>query len=141
MSPDRNAEGSCPNSYVYEFDQGSGTALWTCNSTLSSDYRLTFCPCVYPVFTTLYFGEHMMRSQTANGRPIPFADLGRAVIAHPDSDGLECVGIPSSLVSLFLLTGLVQVRPVVTRLPPAPLVPGGPQAVNRIPHRRYCFTK
>jgi Thaumatin family len=39
-----NVEGSCPNSYAYMFDQGSGTALWTCNSTLNSDYRLTFCP-------------------------------------------------------------------------------------------------
>jgi len=46
-----NAEGDCPNSYVYAFDQGSGTALWTCNSTLNSDYRLTFCPCVYPVYS------------------------------------------------------------------------------------------
>ncbi|KAF8477825.1 thaumatin family-domain-containing protein [Russula ochroleuca] len=38
---------SCPNSYVYAYDESSGTALWTCNSALNSDYRLTFCPPPY----------------------------------------------------------------------------------------------
>jgi len=37
-------KNGCPNSYAYAFDEGSGTALWTCNSTLKTDYRLTFCP-------------------------------------------------------------------------------------------------
>jgi len=37
-------EGNCPNSYAYAFDEGSGTALWTCDSALNADYTLTFCP-------------------------------------------------------------------------------------------------
>ncbi|KAH9987193.1 thaumatin family-domain-containing protein [Russula vinacea] len=40
-------KSSCPNSYVYAFDESSGTALWTCSSSLNSDYRLTFCPPPY----------------------------------------------------------------------------------------------
>ncbi|KAI0276957.1 thaumatin-like protein [Russula aff. rugulosa BPL654] len=39
-------KNNCPDSYVYAFDESSNTALWTCNSTLNSDYRLTFCPYV-----------------------------------------------------------------------------------------------
>lgn len=34
----------CPRSYVYAYDESSGTALWTCPSTLRADYTLTFCP-------------------------------------------------------------------------------------------------
>lgn len=41
-----HAENNCPNSYVYAYDEGSGTALWTCDSALKSDYKLTFCPYV-----------------------------------------------------------------------------------------------
>ncbi|KAI0301484.1 thaumatin family-domain-containing protein [Russula brevipes] len=37
-------KSNCTNSYAYAFDEGSGTALWTCPSALNSDYRLTFCP-------------------------------------------------------------------------------------------------
>jgi len=37
-------KGNCPNSYAYAFDESSGTALWTCNSTLNADYTVTFCP-------------------------------------------------------------------------------------------------
>jgi outer membrane protein assembly factor BamB len=37
-------ESNCPNSYVYAFDESSGTALWTCDSGLNADYTLTFCP-------------------------------------------------------------------------------------------------
>ncbi|KIY68976.1 Osmotin thaumatin-like protein [Cylindrobasidium torrendii FP15055 ss-10] len=35
---------NCPNSYVYAYDEPSGTALWTCDSNLKADYTLTFCP-------------------------------------------------------------------------------------------------
>lgn len=38
------AEGNCPNSYAYAFDESSNTALWTCDSNLNADYTLTFCP-------------------------------------------------------------------------------------------------
>ena len=38
------AEDQCPNAYAYAYDEGSGTALWTCDSNLSSDYTLVFCP-------------------------------------------------------------------------------------------------
>ncbi|KAL5530923.1 hypothetical protein ACEPAG_3799 [Sanghuangporus baumii] len=34
----------CPNSYIYAYDEGSGTALFNCSSSLSADYTLTFCP-------------------------------------------------------------------------------------------------
>ncbi|KAF8528424.1 Osmotin, thaumatin-like protein [Hysterangium stoloniferum] len=34
----------CPNSYVYAYDESSGTALWTCPKSKNADYTLTFCP-------------------------------------------------------------------------------------------------
>ncbi|EPQ51357.1 thaumatin-like protein [Gloeophyllum trabeum ATCC 11539] len=37
-------KSSCPNSYVYAYDESSGTALWTCDSSKKPDYTLTFCP-------------------------------------------------------------------------------------------------
>jgi len=37
-------KNSCPNSYVYAYDESSHTALWTCDSKKKSDYTLTFCP-------------------------------------------------------------------------------------------------
>ncbi|THU84946.1 thaumatin-like protein [Dendrothele bispora CBS 962.96] len=37
-------KSGCPNSYVYAYDESSGTALWTCDSSLNADYTLTFCP-------------------------------------------------------------------------------------------------
>ncbi|KAF7291160.1 Osmotin, thaumatin-like protein [Mycena indigotica] len=37
-------KGNCPNSYAYAFDEGSGTALWYCDSNLRADYTVTFCP-------------------------------------------------------------------------------------------------
>lgn len=37
-------KNNCPNSYVYAYDESSGTALWTCNAALNADYTVTFCP-------------------------------------------------------------------------------------------------
>ncbi|KAJ3504489.1 hypothetical protein NLJ89_g7910 [Agrocybe chaxingu] len=37
-------KSNCPNSYAYAYDESSGTALWTCDSSLKADYTLTFCP-------------------------------------------------------------------------------------------------
>ncbi|KAF8964741.1 thaumatin-like protein [Flammula alnicola] len=37
-------KSNCPNSYAYAYDESSGTALWTCSSSLKADYTLTFCP-------------------------------------------------------------------------------------------------
>ncbi|KAI0057015.1 Osmotin thaumatin-like protein [Artomyces pyxidatus] len=37
-------KSSCPNSYVYAYDESSGTALWTCPSGSRADYTVTFCP-------------------------------------------------------------------------------------------------
>jgi len=37
-------KSNCPNSYAYAYDESSGTALWTCSSSLNADYTLTFCP-------------------------------------------------------------------------------------------------
>ncbi|KAI0029292.1 Osmotin thaumatin-like protein [Vararia minispora EC-137] len=35
---------ACPDSYVYAFDESSGTALWTCPGSNAADYTITFCP-------------------------------------------------------------------------------------------------
>ncbi|KAI1789072.1 Osmotin thaumatin-like protein [Ganoderma leucocontextum] len=35
---------NCPNSYAYAYDEASGTALWTCDSSKAADYTVTFCP-------------------------------------------------------------------------------------------------
>ncbi|KAF8201264.1 thaumatin [Mycena galopus ATCC 62051] len=37
---------NCPNSFVYAFDESSGTAIWECgkSSTSDVDYTVTFCP-------------------------------------------------------------------------------------------------
>ncbi|KAH8833164.1 thaumatin [Flagelloscypha sp. PMI_526] len=37
-------KSNCPNSYVYAYDEPSGTALWSCPSSKNSDYTVTFCP-------------------------------------------------------------------------------------------------
>lgn len=37
-------EDNCPDAYAYAFDESSGTALWTCDSSKNVDYTLTFCP-------------------------------------------------------------------------------------------------
>jgi len=37
-------KSNCPLSYVYAYDESSGTALWTCASSANSDYTVTFCP-------------------------------------------------------------------------------------------------
>ncbi|TFK75743.1 thaumatin-like protein [Pluteus cervinus] len=37
-------KNACPTSYAYAYDEGSGTALWTCDSARRADYTLTFCP-------------------------------------------------------------------------------------------------
>ncbi|EMD36872.1 hypothetical protein CERSUDRAFT_95144 [Gelatoporia subvermispora B] len=37
-------KGNCPDAYAYAYDESSGTALWTCDSTLAADYTVTFCP-------------------------------------------------------------------------------------------------
>ncbi|CAE6428460.1 unnamed protein product [Rhizoctonia solani] len=37
-------KGACPKSYVYAYDESSGTALWTCPSSKKADYIVTFCP-------------------------------------------------------------------------------------------------
>lgn len=39
-----STEDACPDSYVYAYDESSGTALWTCPDSASPDYTLTFCP-------------------------------------------------------------------------------------------------
>ncbi|KAI0634519.1 thaumatin family-domain-containing protein [Trametes polyzona] len=39
-------KGNCPNAYAYAYDESSGTALWTCDSSANADYTLTFCPIV-----------------------------------------------------------------------------------------------
>ncbi|KAG8854679.1 hypothetical protein FRB96_007364 [Tulasnella sp. 330] len=37
-------KNNCPNSYVYAYDESSGTALWTCPSAAEPNYTVTFCP-------------------------------------------------------------------------------------------------
>ncbi|KAF8263475.1 Osmotin thaumatin-like protein [Lactarius quietus] len=54
-------KGNCPNSYAYAFDENSGTALWTCSSSLNSDYTLTFCPCGRTLTSLFAFCSHAFR--------------------------------------------------------------------------------
>ena len=75
-------ENNCPNAYAYAFDEGSGTALWTCNSTLGSDYRLTFCPCVCRL-SSLPYHTRMMRD--ASHRPPYGAQAAQSISAVPAS--------------------------------------------------------
>ncbi|KAJ6475403.1 thaumatin, partial [Mycena sanguinolenta] len=35
---------NCPDAYAYTFDESSGTALWSCTSSLNAAYIITFCP-------------------------------------------------------------------------------------------------
>ncbi|KAI0268641.1 Osmotin thaumatin-like protein [Gloeopeniophorella convolvens] len=37
-------KSNCPNTYVYAYDESSGTALFTCPSSAQADYTITFCP-------------------------------------------------------------------------------------------------
>ncbi|KAG8911340.1 hypothetical protein FRC02_006676, partial [Tulasnella sp. 418] len=37
-------KNGCPRSYVYAYDESSGTALFTCDKNLQTDYTITFCP-------------------------------------------------------------------------------------------------
>ncbi|KAG8905727.1 hypothetical protein FRB99_008364 [Tulasnella sp. 403] len=37
-------KSKCPNSYVYAYDEKSGTALWKCPSNQRPNYTITFCP-------------------------------------------------------------------------------------------------
>jgi len=37
-------KSNCPNAYAYAYDESSGTALWTCSSSLNANYQVTFCP-------------------------------------------------------------------------------------------------
>lgn len=37
-------KGNCPDTYAYAFDESSGTALFTCPTSLLADFTLTFCP-------------------------------------------------------------------------------------------------
>ncbi|KAJ7281112.1 thaumatin-like protein [Mycena rebaudengoi] len=36
-------KSACPNSYVYAYDESSGTALWFCAANLRADYTVQFC--------------------------------------------------------------------------------------------------
>ncbi|KAH9972553.1 thaumatin family-domain-containing protein [Lactifluus volemus] len=80
-------KGNCPNSYVYAFDGASGTALWTCPSAQASDYKLTFCPCVYFSLSSLFFLLvdiwHVMRTQTSARLPSPCDYLSGPSFRYP----------------------------------------------------------
>jgi hypothetical protein len=75
-------ENNCPNAYAYAFDEGSGTALWTCNSTLGSDYRLTFCPCVCRLSSLPY---HLRLMRDAPHRPPYGGQAAQPISAVPGS--------------------------------------------------------
>ncbi|KAJ6475479.1 thaumatin [Mycena sanguinolenta] len=38
------ARDNCPDAYAYAYDESSGTALWSCTSSLNAAYTITFCP-------------------------------------------------------------------------------------------------
>ncbi|KAJ7471680.1 thaumatin [Mycena galericulata] len=35
---------NCPDAYAYAYDESSGSALWTCDSSFNAAYTVTFCP-------------------------------------------------------------------------------------------------
>ncbi|KAF7291167.1 Thaumatin-like protein [Mycena indigotica] len=37
-------KGGCRDSYVYAYDEGSGTALWFCDANKKANFVVTFCP-------------------------------------------------------------------------------------------------
>lgn len=37
-------KSNCPDTYVYAYDESSGTALFSCASSNQADYTITFCP-------------------------------------------------------------------------------------------------
>ncbi|KAF8143530.1 Osmotin thaumatin-like protein [Mycena galopus ATCC 62051] len=37
-------KNNCPDAYAYAYDESSGTALWSCSSSLNAAYTITFCP-------------------------------------------------------------------------------------------------
>ncbi|KAI9461241.1 Osmotin thaumatin-like protein [Lactarius psammicola] len=37
-------KSNCPNTYVYAYDESSGTSLFSCPSSNRADYTITFCP-------------------------------------------------------------------------------------------------
>ncbi|KAM5538515.1 hypothetical protein V8D89_007848 [Ganoderma adspersum] len=37
-------KNACKDSYVFAYDEPSGTALWTCDANKAADYTITFCP-------------------------------------------------------------------------------------------------
>jgi hypothetical protein len=101
-------ESNCTNSYAYAFDEGSGTALWTCPSTLNSDYRLTFCPYVLTLLP-LFLPTDSARCplQASTRRSSPRAHLGRPSIVHPVHHPYhfthECVTTPFIFVLFSLI--------------------------------------
>ena len=38
------SESTCPDTYVYAYDESSGTALFSCAASKQADYTITFCP-------------------------------------------------------------------------------------------------
>ncbi|KAH9033396.1 thaumatin family-domain-containing protein [Lactarius pseudohatsudake] len=80
-------KSNCPNSYAYAYDESSGTALWTCDSSLNSDYTLTFCPCGSSL-SSLHslLPSSTFHTQTRGWEPGAGADLRRPVFADPDRD-------------------------------------------------------
>ncbi|KZT64104.1 thaumatin-like protein [Daedalea quercina L-15889] len=58
-------KSNCPDSYAYAYDESSGTALWTCDSSEAADYTITFCP---SNSTTTKRGVHVLdRSYNLSG--------------------------------------------------------------------------
>lgn len=77
-------EGNCPNAYTYAFDENSGSSLWTCDSSLNSDYTLTFCPCA--VLPHLLSPLSYCTTQTCGRESRARAHLRRPVYADPGRD-------------------------------------------------------
>ena len=113
-------EGNCPNSYAYAFDESSGTALWTCPSTLYSNYTLTFCPCGSLLFPSCVDRDSRnvafcVRIQASGWEPGAHADIGRPVFAHPKPHSCRLKYVFSHrdvhLCALYILTIQQRVEP------------------------------
>jgi hypothetical protein len=142
-------EGNCPNAYVYAFDGGSGTSLWTCPSTQYSDYKVTFCPCVLGLSSLLFvtlidccWHWHVIRAQTSAGLPSPCPDFGRPCLSHPVRDSFPIQHdryVIASSPSSFLSRSMPSVGGTATQPPSGASSPSPSKSANSKSDARHTL--
>ncbi|KAI4524243.1 Osmotin, thaumatin-like protein [Schizophyllum commune Loenen D] len=94
-------KGNCPDSYAYAYDESSGTALFTCDSSLNADYTLVFCPS----------GSNSSSSSAASSSPSQTTSGGGASASASASDENSATSrgaaVADMVVQLAGVSGLV----------------------------------